>query len=1480
MSTNDQSGMIGGIRIGLIYLVFSLAIISVGIYNFLEQRSSVYADAENKLTSIGTLKNTGIQQWYDDQKEAANLFYHNPIMTDFVQKQLQDNLSSEETVAVTQWVEKIKDTHFFTDIILLDEQGQIINTRYPFSGQVDAHIVRMLQASSKNQNIQFVDLFLLTDSQKPACAFIVPLVTADDNESVIGYTIIMIDPNIYLYPFISSWPDSSQTSESLIIRQEGNRVLFLNNLRFQPDAALKYSLPFDTLNLPAAEALRGRVGIYSGIDYRQHQVLSYTSHVTGPEWGLVVRMDESEVSQPLFRTFWVTVGIIAGILIIAGIIFAFILQYQRRILVSSHLEVEKALEISRVNFSKAFQSEQNLMMVARISDGVIIEVNQSLAACLALPRAAIIGKNFDQIFSNPPALFEEIQSIVNLNGRVFHRDADYETPDKQKINLIFSADYVMLQDQSCLLLTFNDVTAKKQIETQLQEQAQLHAVIIDAIVLVDEKFVIKTWNNGAVQMYGWQREEVIDKEFRKIIPTEYVTISRDEMLRKLSSEGVWSGEVIQIDKFGRRFSVITTLKVIKDELSKVSGVLAVSKDATQYRQAEAERQEKLKLEAQIRRLAESTPGVLCSFRSDASGKVSLPFAIGNTDEVYGLPMETLIDDASPIFEHIHPDDVQMVQETIAESARTMKTWRAEYRYEHPKRGEIWIEGRSSPIFDAKDGSITWHGFINDITDRKLVEILARDSQIRLRAALQAASMGTWIWDLKKNEIWWDESLEGLFYEKTEPLKPGNIEMFISAVDARDQQRVLDELNNAITERRNYYIEFRLQTDPTKERWYSGRGELLLDDEDEPLRLIGAFLEITDRKKIEESLRESEERYRLIVESLPLSVFIHSQDKIIYVNHSACELFGAYDESELLGLSEKDLVHPEDLLKILEKTKSGLARPVGEKDQATIEERIIRLDGEIRYVEAFAVRIEYRGDPALMIMFNDVTGKKQAELALRESEERYRLIVESLPLGVVIHRYNQIVFANQFALNLIGATKQSELLGRSVIEFVHPEDQPMIIELAQQGMEAAPGAIDTQAIEERLVRLDNDLIYAEASAARIEYQNEPALMVMLNDITGRKKAEMALRNSQERLKGFFASDLFGTLFGDVFGNIFEVNDEYLRIIGYTRNDFNSGRLRWDSITPEEFLQLDMESINEAKIRGACAPYEKQYIRKDGSRVWVLVGFVLFGDNRDESIAFIIDLTELKQKELEIRQLNEKLELRVQQRTQELEVANRELEAFAYSVSHDLRAPLRAIDGFSRIILDEYADVLDEEGQRLFGVVRENTSKMDQLITDLLALSRATRLEMKSIPIDMRLMAENVFNQVQYNYGEHPSELILEDLPLATGDPNLIQQVWVNLISNALKYSRPREFSRVEIACETKDGMQIYSVRDNGVGFNPAYINKLFGVFQRLHSADEFEGTGVGLAIVQRIIHRHGGRVWAEAEIGKGAKFYFSLPMKTG
>ena len=229
---------------------------------------------------------------------------------------------------------------------------------------------------------------------------------------------------------------------------------------------------------------------------------------------------------------------------------------------------------------------------------------------------------------------------------------------------------------------------------------------------------------------------------------------------------------------------------------------------------------------------------------------------------------------------------------------------------------------------------------------------------------------------------------------------------------------------------------------------------------------------------------------------------------------------------------------------------------------------------------------------------------------------------------------------------------------------------------------------------------------------------------------------------------------------------------------------------------------------------------------------------------------------------------------------MQAANKELEAFAYSVSHDLRSPLRAVDGFSRILLEEYADKLDAEGKRLLNVVRTNTQRMDQLITDLLTLSRITRGEMQFSRIDMTALAQSVYHEIASQKAQATFAFSVAPLPDALGDPVLLRQVWSNLISNAVKYTMPKDERRIEIrgAYRAEDGMNVYFVKDNGVGFNPDYTHKLFGVFQRLHTTAEFEGNGVGLAIVQRIVHRHGGRVWAEGQVNQGATFYFALPQK--
>lgn len=265
-----------------------------------------------------------------------------------------------------------------------------------------------------------------------------------------------------------------------------------------------------------------------------------------------------------------------------------------------------------------------------------------------------------------------------------------------------------------------------------------------------------------------------------------------------------------------------------------------------------------------------------------------------------------------------------------------------------------------------------------------------------------------------------------------------------------------------------------------------------------------------------------------------------------------------------------------------------------------------------------------------------------------------------------------------------------------------------------------------------------------------------------------------------------------------------------------------------------------------------------------------------DDKNKVIGVVIvfrDVTERKRAADDIQHLNETLEQRVAQRTAEIEAANKELEAFSYSVSHDLRAPLRAMDGFSRILLEDHADKLDDEGKRVLDVIHDSASTMGQLIDDLLAFSRLGRKPVESSVVNMSELARETCR----NIGScEDSDIEIGDLPEAHGDAGLLRQVFVNLLSNAVKYSKTKNKVAINVGGYRENGENVYYVRDQGVGFDMEYSNKLFGVFQRLHNEDEFEGTGVGLAIVHRVIAKHGGRVWAEGEIDKGATFYFTLP----
>lgn len=334
-------------------------------------------------------------------------------------------------------------------------------------------------------------------------------------------------------------------------------------------------------------------------------------------------------------------------------------------------------------------------------------------------------------------------------------------------------------------------------------------------------------------------------------------------------------------------------------------------------------------------------------------------------------------------------------------------------------------------------------------------------------------------------------------------------------------------------------------------------------------------------------------------------------------------------------------------------------------------------------------------------------------------------------------------------------------------------------------------------------------------------------------------------------------------------------DFLMKMGYAKETMPGKKIS-EVITPENYIYY--QGIIRRAFAGETILVERQTL----SGFYSLMKVVPLRDSRDEIFAImfvLIDVTPLKEVQLELARANEELEIKVKTRTEQLEEANRQLESFAYSVSHDLRTPLRSLSGYASILKEDFSSkVNDQEFDRIAEVVIDSSKRMDQLITDLLEFSRLGRKELAISQVDTDKLVKAVLNELLLHEPSRKVEATLTNLEPAAGDYGLLRQVWVNLLSNALKYSNKKEFTKIDIASTRENGMICYSVEDNGVGFDMNYADKLFGVFQRLHKVADFEGTGVGLALVKNIIQRHGGKIWAEAEVGKGAKFYFTLPLK--
>ncbi|MBX2909010.1 MAG: PAS domain-containing protein [Chitinophagales bacterium] len=339
----------------------------------------------------------------------------------------------------------------------------------------------------------------------------------------------------------------------------------------------------------------------------------------------------------------------------------------------------------------------------------------------------------------------------------------------------------------------------------------------------------------------------------------------------------------------------------------------------------------------------------------------------------------------------------------------------------------------------------------------------------------------------------------------------------------------------------------------------------------------------------------------------------------------------------------------------------------------------------------------------------------------------------------------------------------------------------------------------------------------------------------------------------------------------------VNEAFLKMYGYSKEEL-IGNTHCTILGNGRHQQL-LEQLRSKKITAPLQLGELELAKKDGTKFWDAVSIIPLQDSNGTTThlaSFHNDISERKKNELEIKAFNELLEKRVVERTQKLKEVNKELETFNYTVSHDLQSPLRLLCGYSKLVNKKYATQLDAEGVEFLKIIEDSSIRMSNLVRDLLAFSKIGKIDLDTEEIPMMQLVESVVGEVKKNYENVHTSIHVKQMGKAKGDYGLVKQVWSNLIENAVKYSSHQAKPKVEIGCELQENTCVYYVKDNGIGINPDEIDKIFEVFKRLSNSKDFEGTGVGLANVHRIITKHGGKIWIESELGKGSTFFFSLP----
>ncbi len=796
----------------------------------------------------------------------------------------------------------------------------------------------------------------------------------------------------------------------------------------------------------------------------------------------------------------------------------------------------------------------------------------------------------------------------------------------------------------------------------------------------------------------------------------------------------------------------------------------------------------------------------------------------------------------------------------------------ENTYPQSDGNKIWIESKLYPIINLEQSIIGVCIAMTDISERKKSELAILQAKKFYENLIDHSNTPIIIWNPAFKITHFNLAFEMTTGIAESEVMGKTIEEFFTKITSK--KNIEQIIQNSNSENRQP-LEFEItHSDKTIKTLLWTSSKLFNENGKTLISTIGQALDITERKLKQLELKESEQLYRTLFENMlngfalcrliiengkPVDYIYLTVNKAFEAQTGLKNVVGKKVSEVIPGIHEKDP-------KVLE-TFSRVVK-TGQPDKSELY---------VSTLKAWFIVSSYKTMPNhFVIIFDSITERKTAEAKLIESEARLKLSLETNQTGVWE--------LNLEDNNIVRTTTHDKIFGyesllpkftlETFTEHLLPADLGWVNKMVKDAIEAKKEF----KLEARIRRADGAIrwIFARGTPKLNSEGKVESLLGIVQDITERKLNDEALAKTENNLRSLFENTQTGYLLMDTNFTIVEFNklmEKYFTIADNKTLKKNENILNSLMNERQESFSKSLKEV----LNGSKLNYEISFSLPDGTLLW-LDSRLYPVTNPDGKVMGACmsyeDVTKRKFDEQKIQELNKTLDKKVLERTAQYESLNKELEAFSFSVSHDLRAPLRAVNSYAQILEEEQKDKLNEDGQLMLKNIKNNGQKMGRLIDDLLAFSRLGRQEIKKVQVNMNELASTAIEELNRLLPNHAA-IQLSPLPEVEGDYTLLYQVMINLVGNAIKYSSKKEKPVITIYAEQKEGKTIFTIKDNGAGFDMRFAEKLFGVFQRLHSEQEFEGNGVGLAIVQRIINKHGGKIWGEGKENEGASFYFTL-----